>query len=134
MKRLLLSFISLWLSTNCCFAAHQYLEKEYQNVWCKAHNGATEYILNDKTRIDCLTKEHAIEFDFAQKWAESIGQALYYSLCTNKTAGVVLIMENPQKDVKYLTRLQEVAKKYNIKVWTMTPQDMYNERNCSNVQ
>ena len=135
MKQLIIFLVFfLFASTGKCFAAHQYLEKEYQNVWCKAHNGATEYILNDKTRIDCLTKEHAIEFDFAQKWAESIGQALYYSLCTNKTAGVVLIMENPQKDVKYLTRLQEVAKKYNIKVWTMTPQDMHNERNCSNMQ
>ena len=119
------------LSSNICFAAHCYLEKEYQNKWCKANNGTAEYILNDKTRIDCLTKDYAIEFDFASKWAESIGQALYYGLSTNKNAGVVLIMENPQKDIKYLLRLQEVAQKYNIKVWTMTPEDMQPVKNCA---
>ena len=73
----------------------------------------------------------AIEFDFAQKWAESIGQSLYYGLCTGKNSGIVLIMENPQKDIKYLNRLNEVAKKYNIKVWTITPQDMLHPCNYS---
>jgi len=40
--------------------------------------GVIEYVLQDKTRVDCLTEEHAIEFDFANHWAESIDQALYY--------------------------------------------------------
>lgn len=138
MKKVLIGLflftIIMLLGTKSCFAAHLYLEKEYQDVWCKAHNGELEYTLNDKTRIDCLTQDYAIEFDFAQKWAESIGQALYYALSTNKTAGVVLIMEHPEKDQKYLIRLQDVARKYNIKVWTMTPQDMPLERNCGNIK
>lgn len=131
MKKFLSVFTALIFSVNSSFAAHCYLEKEYQNKWCKANKGTAEYILNDKTRIDCLTKDYAIEFDFASKWAESIGQSLYYALSTNKNAGVVLIMENPQKDEKYLLRLQEVAKKYNIKVWTMTPEDMLPVKNCA---
>ncbi len=104
--------------------AHYYLEKEYQNNWCKANNGRTEVRLSDKTRIDCLTDTYAIEFDFANKWAESIGQSLYYANCTGKKAGIVIIMENPQKDNKYLNRLYSVAQKYNIKVWTITPEDI----------
>lgn len=118
------------INTSPCFSAHLYLEKEYQGQWCKAQKGQQEYILNDKARIDCLTDNYAIEFDFASKWAESIGQALYYALSTGKAPGVVLIMENPEKDVKYLNRLNDVAKKYNIKVWTMTPQDMPPQREC----
>lgn len=130
MKKIILLFTFLMINTSPCFSAHLYLEKEYQGQWCKAQKGQLEYILNDKARIDCLTDNYAIEFDFASKWAESIGQALYYALSTGKAPGVVLIMENPEKDVKYLNRLNDVAKKYNIKVWTMTPQDMPPQREC----
>lgn len=134
MKKIIISAIILMFNTAGCYASHLYLEKEYQNQWCTARNGALEYTLNDNTRIDCLTKDYAIEFDFAQKWAESIGQSLYYALSTNKTAGVVLIMEHPEKDQKYLKRLNAVASKYNIKVWTMTPQDMPATYNCTDYQ
>ena len=40
----------------------------------------------------------AVEFDFANKWAECIGQALYYGQKTNRTPACVLIIENPTKD------------------------------------
>ena len=114
--------------SNAALASQKHLEKEYQRIWCKEHNGITEYTLKDKTRIDCVTENYAIEFDFAKKWAESIGQALYYSLSINKHAGIVLIIKNPQKDLKYLTRLKEVASKYNIRVWIMTPSDIEKEQ------
>lgn len=44
---------------------------------CNALDGKMEVVLKDKTRIDCLTAEYAIEVDFAKKGAEGIGQALY---------------------------------------------------------
>ncbi len=128
--------ITALLSISLIFApaanAHMYLEKEYQNQWCKTNNGKTEVRLQDKTRIDCLTDKYAIEFDFANKWAESIGQALYYASSTGKEAGIVLIIENPEKDLKYLKRLKNVTKKYNIKVWTITPEDVSAVSNCEN--
>ena len=105
-------------------AAHLYKEKDYQVEWCNMHNGTLEYRLDDGARVDCLTNTHAIEFDFASKWAESIGQALYYSIKTGKKAGVVLIMEQPEKEQRFLKRLQAVACKFNITIWTMTPKDM----------
>ena len=123
MKKILL-LILLSFSAIPAFASHEYLEKEYQKHWCSINKGSVEVRLQDNTRIDCLTDEYAIEFDFALKWAESIGQALYYSHCTGKKAGVVLIMENGQKDEKYLARLNAVAKRYGITVWTMSPADM----------
>ena len=99
------------------FAGHLHLEKYYQEAWCEKAGGVTEYRLDDGTRLDCLTDDYAIEFDFAPKWAESVGQALYYSLKTGRQPGVVLIMVN-DGDERYLERLNALAVKYNIKVWT----------------
>lgn len=107
-----------------CYASHMYAEKVYQKKWCSAQGGQLEVILFDKARVDCLTSTHAIEFDFAQKWGESIGQALYYASVTKKKPGIVLIMENGTKDRKYLNRVQTVAQIHGITVWTMTPQDL----------
>lgn len=123
--------LTLFLMQSPCFCSHLHQEKEYQNYWCKMNKGQTEFMLNDKTRVDCITSQYAIEFDFAQKWAESIGQSLYYSINTGKLPGVVLIIENPQKDIKYYRRLNKVAEKYNIKVWTICPQNLGSESNCS---
>ena len=102
--------------------SHLHLEKEYQDVWCKANNGEMEVVLPDNARVDCVTPTHAIEFDFAQKWGESIGQALYYGVATHKQPGIVLIMENGTSDQKYLNRVNAVAKQHNITVWTITPE------------
>lgn len=113
-------------------AKHIYPEKTYQDYWCKSHNGRTEYRLNDGTRIDCLTTNYAIEFDFANKWAESIGQSLHYSISTNRNAGIVLIIENEKKDAKYLKRLQNIASYYKIKIWTITPEELSRQCNCNN--
>ena len=104
--------------------SHKYYEKDYQRVWCSASGGTTEYVLPDKARVDCVTETHAIEFDFAQKWAESIGQSLYYGKKLNKQPGIVLIVENGTKDAKYINRLKTVAEDSNISLWFMTPDDM----------
>lgn len=103
---------------------HQYFEKDYQKVWCDAHCGTREVILSDRARVDCVTATHAIEFDFAPKWAESIGQALYYGYALNKKPGIVLIIENKGKDQKYINRVKAVAEIYGITLWTMTPDAM----------
>lgn len=100
-------------------AEHQYKEKDYQAIWCNKMEGILEVVTEDGARADCITLLYAVEFDFAPKWAESVGQSLYYGLAFNKKPGIVLIMENPKEDEKYLKRLQMIAKKYKIKVWTM---------------
>ncbi|MDD2567519.1 MAG: hypothetical protein PHI89_02930 [Thiovulaceae bacterium] len=89
-------------------------EKYYQTRMCDALGGEVEHILFDKTRVDCLTREHAIEVDFAKKWAEGIGQALYYAEVTGKKPAVGLIVG--EGDQKYLKRLEKVAQTYRIKV------------------
>lgn len=93
---------------------HKHNEASYQQAWCSLHNGITEYENADKTRVDCLTSAHAVEFDFARKWAESIGQALHYGIMTGKKPMVVLILENPKKQMCYYERVKRIAEKYDI--------------------
>ena len=105
-------------------AKHLHLEKEYQGKWCSANGGQSEYLLDSGCRVDCLTSQYAIEFDFASKVYEGIGQAMYYASKTNKLPGVVLIMENPETEQSKLNKLKSVANKFGIKYWIMTPNDM----------
>lgn len=107
-------------------AKHAFFEKEYQAKWCSQHNGIQEYILKDKTRVDCLLADYAIEFDFAEKWHSAIGQALYYSIQTNKQPGIVLILED-KTDISYLKRLKIVANKFNIKIWILNQEYLKKE-------
>lgn len=117
-KKVIISLFVLFI-TMPAFAKRLHCEADYQQAWCSAQQGVSEYQLQDLARVDCLLHQYAVEFDFANKWAESIGQALYYGLKTNRTPAVVLIMENPEKDQKYLDRLNAVAEKHGIKVFTM---------------
>lgn len=103
---------------------HKYFEKDYQRVWCDAHYGSMEVVLPDKARVDCVTTTHAIEFDFAKKWAESIGQAMYYGQVLKKSPGIVLIIEDQNKDQKYINRVKAVSGLYKMDLWTITPDDM----------
>lgn len=89
-------------------AKHRFKEEYYQAKWCKAEGGTTEYVLPDRTRVDCLTSENAIEFDFGSKHYESIGQAIKYGMATGKRPGIVLIIEN-NRDAKKWAELQEVV-------------------------
>lgn len=97
-------------------------EKDYVNKYC---TGIKEYTLPDKTRIDCLTDEYAIEFDFAKKWAESIGQSLYYAKKTGKKPAVAIITSGEQ-DMKYIKRIQETDERITI---FEIPADKYYEEN-----
>jgi len=122
--RILLLALILLLPSLALAGERLHLEKEYQAAWCT--EGTMEFVLDDKARVDCLTDEYAVEFDFANKWAEAVGQALYYGIKTERKPGIVLILEK-DTDKGYLERLQTVAEKFNLKVWTVTPELM---RSC----
>lgn len=125
-KTLLLTVLVIFLSADKCFCKHLYQEAVYQATWCNARGGQLEYRLNDKTRVDCLLPNMAVEFDFAPKWHECIGQALYYAQKTNRLPACVLILENGEKDLKYVKRLRYTV--YNkkkipeFKTFTMKPE------------
>jgi len=101
-------------------SAQAFPEKHYQNQWCAEQGGQAEVVLADNTRADCITTTHAIEFDFGKKWAEAIGQSLFYSLQTGKRAGIVLILDNP-RDRKYWIRLNSTIQHFGLPIdaWEM---------------
>lgn len=98
------------------------VEAWYQDVWCRGMTGQVEVRTNDGRRIDCLTDSHAIEFEFARKWPEAIGQSLEYSMLTGKSAGIVLVLRRSE-DLSYWQRLNAVVKHYQlpIRLWKMGP-------------
>lgn len=95
-------------------------ERFYQTNFCKKLNGTMEYRLKDNTRIDCITNELAIEVDWARKWAEAVGQSLYYAEMTDKQASIALIVTS--KDQRFIKRANKLAKKFNIKIFIIEKQ------------
>ena len=94
---------------------HRIPEKFYQKQWCAEAAGQAEVSLSDGTRCDCITATHAVEFDFAPKWAEAIGQALRYSMLTGKRAGIVLILKS-KADQTHIKRLTETIQHHNLPI------------------
>jgi hypothetical protein len=107
----------LLIIPSLALARHNHPEKWYQEKWCYENGGQVEVRLPDKTRCDCLTETHAIEFDFGPKWAEAIGQALYYGLQTGKKPGIVLIIEK-EGDYKYWLRLNSTIQHFKLPIDT----------------
>lgn len=105
---------------SCSVQADFKRESWYQKTWCKAQNGKIEVTLKDRTRVDCLTTTHAIEFDFAIKWAESIGQSLHYARMTGKKPGIVLICKTVggRRKFRKLKKNLEFYK-LDIRVWNI---------------
>ena len=91
-------------------------EKYYQTQMCNHLEGEMEVVLHDKTRVDCLTDEYAIEVDWAKKWAEGVGQSIYYAEITKKKPAIGLIMANTKTDERHYKRLSVVARKLNIHI------------------
>jgi len=92
-----------------------YPESFYQEQYAKKLGGRTEVTMPDGTRCDILTDTHAIEVDFADKWAEAIGQSLNYAMQTGKKAGIVLVLKD-KGDEKHLERLREMAVHHSMDV------------------
>ena len=89
-------------------------EKHYQDKWCV---GEKEVVLDDRTRVDCLTPDFAIEIDWANKWQEALGQSLHYGYMTDRRPGIVLIMRS-KDDMKYWERMQKILWDYRLPIQT----------------
>ena len=90
-------------------------EKHYQKLFAEQVGGQIEVTAPDGTRCDILTETHAIEADFADKWAEAIGQSLNYGFQFNKKAGILLIMEK-KEDERHYIRLGSIIRHYGLEI------------------
>ena len=84
----------------------KYNEADHVDYYC---NGDIEFVLPDKTRVDCLTEAYACEYDWAKgnKVYECIGQALWYAQNTGKRPCCVLISKDAKPN-EYTRRAQEI--------------------------
>ena len=111
-----LCFFTLGLSLSAvCFAERLRPESAYVKAWANTHEGKAEVTLSDRSRCDYVTATHAIEFDFADKWYEAIGQALHYARLTGKRAGIVLILES-ESDARYLDQLKKTVEYHRLPI------------------
>jgi hypothetical protein len=88
-------------------------ERYYQEKFAREIGGQVEVVMKDGTRCDILTATHAIEVDFAKKWAEAIGQSLNYAMQTGKRPAVALILLAPA-DNKYIERVRKISAEYAL--------------------
>lgn len=102
-------------------AASTMTESDYRSALCGSAGYAQEVTLPNGTRTDCVSETHAIEIDFAAKWAEAIGQSLNYSAETGKPPAVILICKSgtERKCLKWSLLLEQTTKHWRlpIKVW-----------------
>lgn len=97
-------------------AATVHLEDFYQEWFCSAHGGVREFTFPDNTRVDCLLPNVAVELEFAGKWYEGVGQALYYGLWARRAPGIALIIEDQERDMKYFYRLMRTINDYGLDI------------------
>jgi hypothetical protein len=97
----------------------QHRESHYRDIFCDKMGGVVEQISPSGTRADCVFSGYAVEVEFADKWAEGIGQALEYGASMGKTPGLVLIVGRGGE--RYVRRVREVASAYRLplKIWQM---------------
>jgi len=68
-------------------------------------------------RADVTTAVYAIEIDFAHKFKEGIGQALWYAWCLDRKPGLALIAENGDLDARAI--LDRIAAHSDIALWAV---------------
>ena len=70
-------------------------ELAFVAAWCASIGGVAEVVLDDRTRVDCLTEQYAWEVDRGENWAEAGMQALHYARMTGRLPAVLLLQPTP---------------------------------------
>jgi hypothetical protein len=81
----------------------------------KKYDAVTEYRLDDNTRVDLLSKEYAIEVDYAHKFYESVGQATYYAIKTGRKPAIILLIKD-ESEQKYIDRCRKICENVEVTV------------------
>lgn len=99
----------------------------HEPVWSAALavylGGEAEYILPDRSRIDVITDEYAVELDWLHKWHEGVGQALHYAELSGKEPVVAIGIKEKDYDREKLKLAKRVANKNGIGVWVVRVKD-----------
>jgi hypothetical protein len=110
--RPLLTIMLIVLSATVALGA---TEAEHCRRLAPKYHAQLEVRMWDGTRVDLTNAEYAFEVDFAHKWAEGVGQALYYSQLTGKKAGLILLTE--KGEARFAYRAQTAAARAGVVVF-----------------
>ena len=98
-------------------------ERKWQSRYCAGME--LERHLSSGGYVDCLSSEYAIEVEWAEHWAEAVGQSLYYASATGRKPGIILLCRKSEGPVEglcrsYVYRLEYALKfvKPHVQVWT----------------
>lgn len=88
-----------------------------ERIWQERHCDGMELgkHLPSGGYVDCLSAEYAIEVDWASKWAEAVGQSLYYADATGRKPGIILLCEESEGPVEGLCRSYVYRLEYALK-------------------
>lgn len=118
-------------------------EREEVAAIARTYGLEAEVPLPDNSRVDLLHRTYAIEADWSDKWAEGIGQALYYAIATDRHPGVLLLRKADTSDEAFsahVQRCKKVCVKHGIALWTanegdpLSVQTVYPERPFGRVE
>ena len=116
MNKILLVFTAILL-----IGAEYPTETEWQNDptnWSRYVESIddVEVRLSDGSRVDYLGPRDAIEIDWARKWAEGIGQAVFYAEMTDRRATLILLVRDWDRELKYVNRCLLAATDLDVRV------------------
>ena len=98
------------------FSAQSYAsEIEINNSWFATMYGISQFTTKDRTSVDCLTNNFAVEVEYDYNWKEAIGQSLHYAETTNKQAAILFIKRKETKK-DYLNELNRVSTKFQLPI------------------
>lgn len=129
----LFGLIALFLGCSSAVAGELY----WSELFCQEQLGETEVRTASGKRVDCLTDTQAWEMDYASKFYQGVGQALYYGWETGREPALVLLVEQP-KDYRYALQAvrfaAEALPNLTVKLWA--PQFAYGQENplCQNTK
>ena len=78
-------------------------------------NGIPQFTTKDRTYVDCLTDEYAVETEYDYNWKEAVGQSLHYAETTDRKAAILLIQRSSSKK-NYLSELNRVIQKFDLPI------------------
>ena len=71
-------------------------------------------------RVDCLSRDYAIEIDRTEKWYEALTQALSYSSLTGREPGIILVCYKSKRlCLEHALRLEETLSYWKLRatIW-----------------
>ena len=93
-------------------------ETEQVKLINKEIGGELEHPTFDRSRVDIITDKYAYEVDWADKWAEAVGQSLYYAAATEREPAIILLIKDREKERKYYLRCLVVCARHHIHLET----------------